>query len=264
MRVFISWTGERGKQLGGAIREWLENVLQFTKPYFTPADIEKGARWDNEISKELGQSQIGIFVMTQEALSSSWIMFEAGAISKVVEKARVCPIVFGIDKTDIVGPLAGFQAIEFNRTEVRQLLTTINNAAASEVALTERRLDEAFDKWWPDLEQKVKSIPSTAQQPSRPHRSPDDLLRENLELTRSLLLEQQKLNQGLDIIATALSIRTIPLVSPDTHATINPLAGLVQRDKPTAGRLLRGGLYPDDKPTTGGGILGGTTTFKSE
>ena len=56
-------------------------------------------------------------------------MFEAGAISKVVEEGLVCPIVFGIDKTDPVGPLASFQAIAFDRTEVRQLLTTINNAA---------------------------------------------------------------------------------------------------------------------------------------
>jgi hypothetical protein len=164
--------------------------------HFTPSDIEKGARWDNEISKELEQSQFGIFVMTQDALSSSWIMFEAGAISKVVEKARVCPIVFGIDKTDLVGPLAGFQAIEFTEDEVRQLLKTINNAA-KDAGLAERNLDTAFHKWWPDLVQKVKAISSTDLQPSRPHRSPDDLLRENLELTRTLVTEHQKLIQIL-------------------------------------------------------------------
>jgi hypothetical protein len=130
MKVFISWSGDYSKQLAEVIRWWLPHVLQFTKPYFTPADIEKGARWDNEISVELEQSQIGIIAMTAENRSSPWIMFEAGAISKVVEeKARVCPIIFGIKKTDLVGPLASFMATEFNRAEVRQLLTTINNAA---------------------------------------------------------------------------------------------------------------------------------------
>src|SRR5262249_35783376 len=115
MRVFISWSGDRSKQLAEAIHWWLPHVLQFAKPYFTPADMEKGTRWDNEISKELGQSQIGIIAMTAENLASPWIMFEAGAISRVIEeKARVCPIVFGIAKTDLVGPLASFQAIEFN------------------------------------------------------------------------------------------------------------------------------------------------------
>jgi hypothetical protein len=194
MKVFISWSGDYSKRLGAGIREWLPNVLQFVKPYFTPSDIEKGALWDKEISEQLGQSQIGIFVMTQEALSSSWIMFEAGAISKVVERARVCCIVFGIKTTDIVGPLARFQAIAFDRDEVRQLLTTINNAAPKEAALTDKALDLAFDKWWPDLEEKVDAIPSAAQPPtSEPLRSRDNLLEEAVENTRAILREFEKL-----------------------------------------------------------------------
>ena len=64
--MFISWSGDRSKQLAEVIHWWLPNVLQFVKPYFTPADMEKGTRWDNEISKELGQSQIGIIAMTEE------------------------------------------------------------------------------------------------------------------------------------------------------------------------------------------------------
>ena len=172
MKVFISWSGDYSKQLAEVIHWWLQQVLQFTKPWFTEADIDKGARWDNEISKELEQSSICVIAMTQEALTSSWIMFEAGAISRVVGKARVCPIVFGIKKTDLVGPLASFQAIEFNRAEVRQLVRTINSAAAEETALKEKSLDETFDKWWPDLEQKVQAISSAAQPPSKPQRSP--------------------------------------------------------------------------------------------
>src|SRR5262245_58517958 len=62
MRVFISWSGDHSKQLGAAIHWWLRKVLQFTRPYFTPANIDKGARWANEISKELEQSKIGIIV----------------------------------------------------------------------------------------------------------------------------------------------------------------------------------------------------------
>jgi TIR domain len=136
MKVFISWSGDRSKQFAEAIREWLPNVLQFTRPYFTPSDLEKGARWNNEISKELEASGICILAMTDENLLSPWIMFEAGAISRVVGEGRVCPIVFGCDKTDLEGPLASFQATAFNKAEVRQLLITINNAA-KEAALKE-------------------------------------------------------------------------------------------------------------------------------
>src|SRR5215831_21356719 len=102
--------------------------------------------------------------MTEDSLTSPWIMFEAGAISKVVEEGRVCPIVFGIAKTDLVGPLASFQAIEFNKAEVRQLLTTINNAA-KEATLPERHLEEAFSMWWPELEKKVAAVSSAVQPP---------------------------------------------------------------------------------------------------
>jgi TIR domain len=190
MKVFISWSGDHSRQLGEAIREWLPNVLQFVKPYFTPSDLEKGARWDNEISKELGQSSIGIFAMTEESLTSPWIMFEAGAISKVVEKARVCPIVFGIKKTDLVGPLASFQATAFDKVEVRQLLTTINNAAPKEVAVAEKTLDASFNKWWSDLEQAVRAI-SAAQPPTEPQRSIEDLLEEAVSNTRAIFRQLQ-------------------------------------------------------------------------
>jgi len=154
MKVFISWSGDQSRQLAEVMHWWLPHVLQFTKPYFSPEDIGKGKRWNNEISRELGQSQIGIIAMTEENLTSPWIMFEAGAISKVVDESLVCSIVFGINKTDLVGPLASFQAIAFNKDEVRELLVTINKAA-KEATLLERSLDEQFDMWWPKLEEKV-------------------------------------------------------------------------------------------------------------
>jgi hypothetical protein len=49
MHVFISWSGEFGKSLAEAVREWLPTMLQDVEPYFTPADIENWAKWDNEI-----------------------------------------------------------------------------------------------------------------------------------------------------------------------------------------------------------------------
>src|SRR5262245_55813784 len=89
MKVFIHWSGDRSKQLAEAIREWLPMVLQFTKPYFSPADIDKGARWLTKSARSWSSQKIGIIAMTEENLTSPWIMFEAGAISKVVEEGPV-------------------------------------------------------------------------------------------------------------------------------------------------------------------------------
>lgn len=108
MKVFISWSGEKSRKLAEAFRNWIPSVLQNVRPYFSPNDIEKGSRWASEISKELASSSVCILILTRDNLNSSWIMFEAGAIARVIEQNRVCPIIFDGDLTDISGPLAQF------------------------------------------------------------------------------------------------------------------------------------------------------------
>jgi hypothetical protein len=82
VKVFISWSGELSRRLADEIQRWLPATLQFVKPYFTPVDIEKGTKWVSEISAELSKSHVGIICLTKENLSSPWILFEAGALSK--------------------------------------------------------------------------------------------------------------------------------------------------------------------------------------
>ena len=105
------------------------------KPYYTPADIEKGAKWNDEISKELNEASVCIIALTRESLDSKWIMFEAGAISR--GNAPVCAILFDIEPTDIQGPLEAFQATKFSKKEINQLLTTVNSKAG------DRALDQS-------------------------------------------------------------------------------------------------------------------------
>jgi hypothetical protein len=157
MRVFISWSGELSRQLGEAVRNWLPSALQHVKPYFTPDDIDKGAKWASEISKELSTSSVCIIILTRDNLASNWIMFEAGAISSTLDNARVCPIIFDLEPTDLQGPLAQFQATRFVKADIRKLFNTINSLAA------ENKLDDpvaeiVFEKWWPDLESNLKRI----------------------------------------------------------------------------------------------------------
>ena len=53
VKVFISWSGPTSEKLGDAIRNWLPNVIQSIEPYFTPADVDKGASrrdWSDPVS----------------------------------------------------------------------------------------------------------------------------------------------------------------------------------------------------------------------
>ena len=101
-KVFISWSGELSHKLGDALRNWLPSALQFVKPYFTPEDIEKGAKWGAEIAKELETSNIGIVCLTRDNTEKPWILFEAGALSKSIEKNYVCTLLFDLDPADVI------------------------------------------------------------------------------------------------------------------------------------------------------------------
>lgn len=184
-KVFISWSGDLSKALGEAFRDWIPKVLQSVKPYFTPDDIEKGARWAKEIGQELSSSQLGIICLTQDNQHSPWILFEAGALSKNLEESKVCPLLFNMDTTDLKGPLSAFQATKFNKEDVKKLLESINSSC-EETKLDTKSLDETFDMWWPKLEEKINEILSSGRNSSVSHKRSDrDIMEEILELTRS-------------------------------------------------------------------------------
>ena len=184
MKVFISWSGDQSRKYAEAIRDWLPVVLQLVTPYFTPTDVEKGARWSTDIAKELDSSQIGIICVTRDNLHADWVLFEAGALSKSLEKSHVCPVIFGISNTDLSGPLKQFQTTEFERSEFHKLIVVINNKLG-ENKLSSKTLDTVFDKWWPDLQVKVDAISRSVAEPSEPVRSERDLIEEILILTRA-------------------------------------------------------------------------------
>jgi len=192
MRVFISWSGELSRQLGEAVRNWLPSALQHVKPYFTPDDIDKGAKWGSELAKELSSSSVCIIILTRDNLASNWIMFEAGAISSALERTSVCPIVFDMLPTDLQGPLAQFQVTQFIKADIRKLFNTINSLAG-ENKLEESTAGIVFEKWWPDLEKAIKNILEghTANPNAKDLRSERDLIQEILLLLRAT--EKEKL-----------------------------------------------------------------------
>ena len=89
MKVFLSWSGEQSRRIAEVFKEWIPSVIQAVKPYFSPEDIAKGARWSKEISQELEESKVGILFLTKDNLGAPWLLFEAGALSKSMERSKV-------------------------------------------------------------------------------------------------------------------------------------------------------------------------------
>jgi len=186
MRIFISWSGKKSAAYGQALRDWLPSVLQYIKPYYTPDDIEKGAKWDSEIARELSESHFGLICLTRTNLTSPWIMFESGALSKKLDKSKVSPLLFDMAANDLQGPLVQFQATTFTKADFKKLISSINNEAG-EVKLESNILSHVFDKWWPDLEKKIQEIQSTGEEEPSAKRPDRDLLEEVLSISRKLL-----------------------------------------------------------------------------
>ena len=184
MKIFISWSGQKSKKVAEALREWLPNVIQALEPWMSSEDINKGARWYVDIVSELEKTHFGIIVLTPDNVETPWILFEAGALSKSLSKALVCPYLFGIDSANLKGPLVQFQLTKSTKGDTEKLLRSINQAM-SDKSLPAENLHNAFERWWPDLEEKFKVI-SSMLDAHRPRRSDRELLEEILDLTRAL------------------------------------------------------------------------------
>jgi uncharacterized protein YjbI with pentapeptide repeats len=190
MKVFISWSGNYGKAFAKLLHAWLPSVLQAVRPYFSPDDIAKGARWSNEISAELDGSQVGIIILTREAIAAPWIMFEAGALSKNVGKSKVVPILLDLELSDISGPLMQFQCAKFEQSDVRRILRMLNSELGDR-SLTDDVLESVFSMWWPSLKQDFAQLSRNPNKADHAAQLADrDLLKEILALTRSIAERQ--------------------------------------------------------------------------
>jgi len=183
MDIFISWSGPRSEAVAKALHGWLPKIINAFKPWLSSADIDKGARWGTDVAMRLQEAKAGIICVTSSNLHSDWILFEAGALSKTLQNTYVCPLLIGLQPTDIKGPLAQFQATRTTKEDVLRLLKTLNTALV-DAALTDSHIEEAFEVWWPKLEGELKKLPSEDSATS-PQRSDRDVLEEVLSLVRN-------------------------------------------------------------------------------
>lgn len=182
-KVFLTWSGTKSRQLSQALREWLPQVIQNLEPWMSDSDLDKGSRWASEISGQLEQAQIGIICLTPENIEKPWINFEAGALSKQLERSRVCPYLLGLSHSDLTFPLAQFNATIADSRETLKMLQSINKMMG-EYGLPEQTLNSSFTMWWPELEARINQIAKDDEAVTKPERSTHDMLEEILNAVR--------------------------------------------------------------------------------
>lgn len=195
MKVFLSWSGELSKNVALIIREWLPSVIQSIQPYVSSEDIDKGTRWSSDIAGELDISSYGVIIVTKENIKAPWINFEAGALSKHIDKSNVSPFLFNLKRSEVAGPLLQFQSTIYTKEEMLKLIESINKAQTD--PLEKSRIEKVFNVWWPSLKDSLDSLLQTQQgveevDPTKEKEQSElnsEILEELLELARN----QQKI-----------------------------------------------------------------------
>lgn len=155
MKVFLSWSGERSRSVALAFKRYIEHVIQGVEVFHADPDIAGGERWNEKLRRELEASHFGILFVTQTNIDTPWILFEAGALSKI-DDARIVPVLIGdLRKSQLSDPLAQFKAIRPKKESVLELLHNLNSVR--EKPLDKRELEDQYEKWWSDFEAELQT-----------------------------------------------------------------------------------------------------------
>jgi hypothetical protein len=188
MKVFVSWSGKKSRDVARAFGDWLPLVLHAIEPFVSAKDIRAGTRWQAEIAKELDDTDFGLICVTKENQNAEWLNFEAGALAKSVNSSRVVPLAVDLSPADIANPLGQFQAMRLTREDIGEVLASMNEACSSPIE--EANLGKAVDKWWPDLEGELTKVENRnyggEATPPSPARNDRELLEEVLDSVRGL------------------------------------------------------------------------------
>jgi len=83
MKLFISWSGPKSRQVAEALKNWIPYVIQGSKPFLSAGDIEKGRRW----SDVLGDSEsLQAFLELPIDTTGYWIKAEYSAAMSFVQR----------------------------------------------------------------------------------------------------------------------------------------------------------------------------------
>lgn len=207
--IFISWSGPRSKWVAEALRDWLPNVLQSSKPWISSADIDKGTRSYLELSKPLEDLKVGISCLTPENLSAPWLLYEAGQLTKTIdpETRLYTYLLGGLKPKDIEPPLGWFQHTDSTRAETLVLIQSINKLISAD-PLSDDRVEAVFERFWPDLETKLKSMPGP-EKAAKPSRSIEEMIAEILGILRSDMATRADIRAFVDRVDPVFAVNGV-------------------------------------------------------
>jgi TIR domain len=149
--VFLSWSGPDSQAISTAFKELLLAIDPDRVDPFHSDDMESPDPWREQIKKAVARSQVAVLCLVPASLSSTWLMYEAGAF---FEGGDTYILACGVDDEALKDtPLEAFQLKDArNSKSVRGLARLL--LKPSDMAAFDKKYDEA----WPAFDAVVKGI----------------------------------------------------------------------------------------------------------
>ena len=169
-QVFISWSGKRSLAVAESLCVFVAEVIPELKDHlFVSTGIEKGSRWSEEIARHLEEADAGILCVTAEGLSSPWLHFEAGALTKGLDSSRarrgeqagsttssrIFTYLHCLASSAFTGPLSQYQWTSATFDDTWRLMSALHGLFARGRADL-RSARHRFDERWPDFERELR------------------------------------------------------------------------------------------------------------
>lgn len=100
MKLFICWSGTTSRVVAQVLTESLAKFIQAVKPGIS-GGVQAGSRWSVGVAAVLEDSQFSILGVAPESFPALWLLFDAGALSKTLNKTVVVPVLFHITPGDV-------------------------------------------------------------------------------------------------------------------------------------------------------------------
>jgi hypothetical protein len=144
--------------LAEALRDHLPKIVPGLDPFIS-SEIGKGTLWFDELAERIENSSAGLICLTPENLGSPWVHYEAGALAKNFsrEPGRIFTYLFGLQPSEVTGPLAAYQSTVASREDTARLI----DAMIGFMGPGERpdaALQKQFEEWWTRLEGQIDAI----------------------------------------------------------------------------------------------------------
>lgn len=158
IKIFLSWSGDKSKKLANVFKTYVADILPKVDFYFSPDDLKGGEKWRQSIEEGLNNNTYGIIFLTPSNLTSKWIYFEAGAISKSTKQAKILPFLYKIDINELGQPFSDYQCKSFSADSILTTILEINDCQSEVYQLPSETIKRNFNRLSNEIETETKNI----------------------------------------------------------------------------------------------------------